>query len=205
MKRSFVLAVPVLTALFVSTLAGASEKARVDAQAPDFKLQDSKGTSHSLADFHGKWVVLEWVNFDCPFVRKHYRSGNMPALQRTYVGKGVVWLSVCSSAPGEQGHFEGKELLDRIVSEKSAATAYLVDAEGTVGKMYGAKTTPHMFVINPEGTLLYAGGIDDIASTDQDDLSRATNYVRSALDAAMAGGVVKVKESRPYGCSVKYR
>ena len=129
----------------------------------------------------------------------------MPALQAEYTGKDVVWLSICSSAPGRQGYFEGKELLDRIALEKSAATAYLIDTDGKVGKLYGAKTTPHMYVINPEGTLVYAGGIDNIASTDREDLARATNYIRSTLDAAMVGNAIAVKESRPYGCAVKYR
>ena len=166
MSRSMTAGLAILAGLAFSGQASASDGAKIDAPAPDFKLQDSKGKSHSLSDFRGKWVVLEWVNFDCPFVRKHYRSGNMPALQAEYTGKDVVWLSICSSAPGRQGYFEGKELLDRIALEKSAATAYLIDTDGKVGQLYGAKTTPHMYVINPEGTLVYAGGIDNIASTE---------------------------------------
>jgi peroxiredoxin len=177
----------------------------VDHPAPSFTLKDAEGKTHSLADFKGKFVVLEWVNFGCPFVRKHYDSGNMQALQKAYTGKGVVWLSVCSSAPGKQGHFAGGALREKIAEEHSAATAYLVDEEGTVGKTYEARTTPHMFVVNPEGTLIYAGGIDDIASTDRDDIAKATNYVRQSLDAAMSGKPVAVKGSKPYGCSVKYK
>lgn len=173
--------------------------------APAFTLPDAAGKSHSLADFKGKYVVLEWVNFGCPFVRKHYDSGNMQTLQKTYTGKGIVWLSICSSAPAKQGYSEGKNLLERIAEEKSAATAYLVDKEGTVGHAYGAKTTPHMFIINPEGTLIYAGGIDDKPSTDRKDITTAANYVREALDAALAGKPVTTATSRPYGCSVKYK
>ncbi len=190
---------------FTAPLAGAADPASVGAQAPAFTLADAGGTTHSLADFKGKFVVLEWVNFGCPFVRKHYDSGNMQGLQKTYRDRGVVWLSICSSAPGKQGYFEGKELTERIAAEKSRATAYLVDKDGTVGQAYGAKTTPHMFVINPEGTLIYEGGIDDKASTNREDLKTAVNYVREALDAAMSGKPVQVKTSRPYGCSVKYR
>ncbi|MGB5873330.1 MAG: thioredoxin family protein [Bacteroidota bacterium] len=192
--------------LFASALnLEAGDKASVGQAAPDFTLEDSEGTRHSLSDYEGKYLVLEWVNFDCPFVRKHYDSGNMQTLQKTYAEEGVVWLSVCSSAPGKQGYFEGEELEGRIAEEGSAPTAYLVDPEGTVGQTYGAKTTPHIFIIDPDGTLIYAGGIDDTRSTDTDDIAKATNYVRTTLDAAMAGEQVPVKTSRPYGCSVKYK
>jgi len=149
--------------------------------------------------------VLEWVNPGCPFVRKHYDSGNMPGLQEAYRDKGVVWLSICSSSPGKQGYFEGEELNAAIGDHSSRATAYLIDSDGSVGKMYDAKTTPHMFIINPEGVLVYAGGIDNIASTDKDDIKRATNYVKETLDAGMSGKEITVKASRPYGCSVKYK
>lgn len=182
-----------------------ARNAHVDESAPDFTLTDSNGAKHSLSDFKGKWVVLEWVNFGCPFVRKHYESGNMQNLQKTYTGKGVVWLSICSSAPGMQGYFEGEELKTEIMKHNSHATAYLVDADGTVGRMYEAKTTPHMYIINPKGVLVYAGGIDNIASTDKDDIAKATNYVKETLDAGFAGNEITVKGSRPYGCSVKYK
>jgi len=188
-----------------TAFAAGSAGAKLDSPAPEFTLVDSEGSRHSLSDFKGKWVVLEWVNYDCPFVRKHYGSGNMQKLQKTYTGKGVVWLSVCSSAPGKQGHFSGSELKERIAKEKGAQTAYLVDEEGTVGKAYDAKTTPHMFIVDPKGTLAYAGGIDDIASTSQDDIARAENYVSMALDAALAGKPIATKGSKPYGCSVKYK
>jgi hypothetical protein len=179
--------------------------AKVDEPAPAFTLRDAAGKTHSLADYKGKLVVLEWVNFGCPFVRKHYDSGNMQHLQQMAAGKGVIWLSICSSAPGKQGHFAGPELTDKIAAERSAASAYLVDEDGTVGKIYEAKTTPHMFLIDRSGTLIYAGGIDDIASTRQEDIAGATNYVQKALDAALAGKPVETKTSKPYGCSVKYK
>lgn len=182
----------------------AAGQAAVDKPAPLFTLVDAQGKIRSLSHYKGKHVVLEWVNFDCPFVRKHYSSGNMPSLQAAYTVKGVVWLSICSSAPGKQGYFEGKGLIERIAKEKLASTAYLVDKDGAVGKSYGAKTTPTMFVIDPEGIVLYAGGIDDIASTNVGDLSRARNYVRECLDAVLAGKEIKTKTSRAYGCSVKY-
>ena len=161
----------------------ATERAEVDHPAPDFTLPDNGGNKHSLSDFKGKFVVLEWVNYDCPFVRKHYRSGNMPRLQKIYTKKDVVWLSICSSAPGKQGYFETDELSERMKKEKAIPTAYLLDPDGKVGKTYGAKTTPHMYVINPDGMLIYAGGIDNIASTDIDDIEEATNYVKEVLDS----------------------
>ena len=181
-----------------------AEVAMVGQAAPDFKLADANGNPHSLSDFKGKYVVLEWVNFDCPFVRKHYDTENMQALQTAYVKNDVVWLSVCSSAPGKQGYFEGDELLDRIEREKLKASAYLVDADGTVGRLYGAKTTPNMYVVNPEGILIYAGAIDDKPSAKTADVPTAKNYVVAALTGAMTGSGVEIKSTQPYGCSVKY-
>ncbi len=172
--------------------------------APDFTLPDSEGKTHSLKDHAGKWVVLEWVNFDCPFVRKHYRSGNMPALQKEWRETGVTWYSVNSSAPGKQGHFEGDELKARIASENSAADAYLLDTDGAVGRAYGAQATPHMFVIDPRGKVAYAGAIDDKPTTNLADVEGATNYVSAALTAAMAGKRVNPAATKAYGCSVKY-
>ena len=198
----------ILAGLFMALALNQSartETAKVDQPAPNFTLLDNNGKKYSLSDFKGKYVVLEWVNFDCPFVRKHYNSGNMQSLQRTYTEKGVVWLSICSSAPGKQGYFEGEQLNERIKKVKASPTAYLVDADGTVGKTYEAKTTPHMYVINPEGVLIYAGGIDNIPSTDIDDIGKATNYVQNVMDAALAGKTVPVKATRSYGCSVKYQ
>ena len=187
-----------------AALASAQEGAVVGKAAPDFTLTDSNGKSHSLSAYKGKTVVLEWVNFGCPFVRKHYGAGNMQKLQKGYTGKGVVWLSVNSSGEGKEGFHTAAEI-NALLSEKGAApSAYLVDASGKVGHLYGARTTPHMFVIDPQGTLVYAGGIDDKPSTDQADIAGATNYVAAALDDTLAGKAVRTSVSKPYGCSVKY-
>jgi len=185
--------------------AHASETAGVDSPAPLFTLRDATGATQSLDKFKGKFVVLEWVNFDCPFVGKHYGSGAMQELQRTMTARGIVWLSICSSAPGKQGYFEGDELKERIAAEHASPTAYLLDPEGSVGKMYNAKTTPHMYIIDPKGTLIYAGGIDNLATTDKSDIAKATNYVKVALQEALDGKPVAVKNTRSYGCSVKYK
>lgn len=179
-------------------------QAEVGKAAPAFTLKDAEGVERSLAEFKGKFVVLEWVNFGCPFVKKHYGSGNMQGLQAEYTGKGVTWLAICSSAPGKQGYFAGEELKTQIAERKSAATFYLTDVEGKVGRIYGAKTTPHMYVIDPAGALVYIGGIDDIPSADAEDIPKAKNYVRLALDAVLAGKPVASSSSQPYGCSVKY-
>jgi len=191
--------------LGVVVLAWAGEKAKINEAAPDFKLTDSKGKIHSLSNYKGKWVVMEWVNFDCPFVRKHYDSGNMQSLQKKYLEKDVIWLSICSSADGKQGFFAGSELNDKLKEEKIANTAYLIDDEGSVGKLYGAKTTPHMFIIDPKGLLVYAGGIDDKKSTKVKDIEGAKNYVAMNLDAGLAGKPLPVRTSPSYGCSVKYK
>ncbi len=176
----------------------------IDQPAPDFTLKDIDGKEYKLSSFKGKYVVLEWVNFDCPFVKKHYSSGNMQALQAEATKKGVIWLSICSSAPGKQGHFPIADLKKRIATEKAVPTAYLIDENGVVGKLYGAKTTPHMFVIDSIGKLRYAGAIDDMPSTKVDDIPKATNYVRAALDAVTNGRAVAVKSQTPYGCAVKF-
>lgn len=178
---------------------------RPGAMAPGFTLTDASGKSHSLSSYKGKWVVLEWVNYDCPFVKKHYDSGNMPKLQKAALDKGAVWLSINSSAPGKQGHFEGAELGKRIADAKAVPAAYLIDADGKVGMEYKAKTTPTMFVINPEGKVVYAGAIDDKASTDREDVATAKNYVTAALDAGMAGKAVQTASTQSYGCGVKYK
>jgi glutathione peroxidase-family protein len=179
--------------------------ATVGKPAPDFTLADAQSQKHQLSTYKGKYVVLEWVNFDCPFVRNHYGAGNMQALQAKYTGNDVVWLTICSSAPGKQGYFEGEELVKRIEKEGSKSTAYLVDADGTVGHLYEAKTTPHVFVINPEGTLIYAGAIDDKPSTKPEDLKQANNYVAAVLTAATARKSVETASTQSYGCAVKYK
>ncbi len=177
----------------------------VGSPAPAFTLTDTKGKQHNLANYKGKYVVLEWVNFGCPFVKKHYESGNMQSTQKKAVDKGVVWLSVCSSADGKQGHMSADDWNDEIVSRKLASTAVLIDESGTVGKTYGAKTTPHMYIINPAGVLIYKGAIDDKPSTNQDDIPGARNHVLAALDETLAGKPVSMASTTPYGCSVKYK
>ncbi len=172
--------------------------------APEFTLTDSNGQSHNLSDFKGKFVVLEWLNHGCPFVKKHYDGGNMQGLQKEYTGKDVVWLSIVSSAPGKQGNMSPEET-NKTKEEKGAApTAVLIDEDGTVGKLYDAKVTPELFVINPEGTLIYAGAIDDKKSVDAADVAGARNYVKQALDEAMAGNPVSTPQTEAYGCGVKY-
>ena len=173
-------------------------------EAPDFTLTDSKGISHKLSDFRGKFVVLEWLNHDCPFVRKHYGSGNMQKLQKDYTSKGVIWLSIISSAPGKQGHRTGPQADADTKDKHAAPSAVLLDPAGEVGQKYEAKTTPHMFVIDKEGKVLYAGAIDSINSTNPADVAKAENHVRQALDAALAGKPVPTPQTKPYGCSVKY-
>lgn len=177
---------------------------KIGAPAPEFSLPDTNGKTHSLADFKGKYVVLEWVNHGCPFVKKHYGSNNMQGLQKEATGKGAVWLSICSSAPGKQGHMSAEEWNKTIESNKTAATAVLLDPDGKTGRAYEAKTTPHMFIIDPEGKLIYAGGIDDKATPNPADIASSTNYVKVSLSEAMDGKPVSHAETKPYGCSVKY-
>jgi len=178
--------------------------AKVGEMAPDFKLASAAGKDVSLSSFKGKYVVLEWINFECPFVRKHYDTGNMQKLQKMYAGKDVVWLTICSSAPGKQGYYNGDELMTRLKKEGLNPTAYLIDKDGTVGKMYNAKTTPDMYVINPQGVLIYSGAIDDKPTVKNEDVKAASNYVIMALDASMNGKDVATKSTASYGCSVKY-
>ena len=181
-----------------------AETATVGEAAPAFTLTDTEGKSHQLADFKGKYVVLEWLNHECPFVKKHYDSGNMQRLQKKLTGDGVVWLSINSSAEGKQGHLT-PESGKQITAEKGASpTALLLDASGTVGKLYGAKTTPHMYLVDPKGTLVYAGAIDDKASTDAEDIEGAKNYIEAAYEEAKAGKPITTASTSAYGCSVKY-
>ena len=172
--------------------------------APTFALTDTNGKSHSLADYKGKYIVLEWLNYGCPYVQTHYGSGNMPGLQKEWTKKGVVWLSVVSSAPGKQGHYEPAQMNEMTKKMGGAGTAVLLDPSGQVGKAYGARTTPHMYVIDPKGTLLYAGGIDSKPSRKPQEDPAVVNYVSQALNESMAGKEVSVKKARPYGCDVKY-
>lgn len=186
-------------------LASVADAPQPGSPAPDFSVADSSGRTVTLDQFAGKTVVLEWTNDGCPFVRKHYGAGNMQALQKKWTDAGVVWLSVVSSAPGTQGHVDGAGA-DALTRERGAApSAVLLDPDGTMGRAYGAKTTPHMFVINEAGTVVYAGAIDDTPSANPADIATARNYVDGALSDLAAGRSVAVQSSRPYGCSVKYR
>jgi peroxiredoxin len=178
--------------------------ATIGQPAPNFTLQGGDGKSHSLADYQGKFVVLEWTNPKCPFVHKFYDSGTMQKLQKTETAKGVVWLRINSSAEGHDGYQTVSDLASYVKDHNVAATASLLDSDGKVGHAYGARTTPHMFVIDPKGVLIYAGGIDNKPSTDVATIATATNYVTAALDEAMAGKPVTTPTARPYGCSVKY-
>jgi peroxiredoxin len=172
--------------------------------APDFKGVDSNGKTQTLAQYRGKYVVLEWANKGCPFEQKHYKSGNMERLQREWTAKGVVWLSVISSAPGQDGYVTPPEENDYLRTMKAAPTAAILDPSGTIGRLYSAKTTPDMFVIDPQGKLVYEGAIDDQPTPDPASLNGAKNYVSAALEASMAGRPVEVPVTRSYGCSVKY-
>jgi peroxiredoxin len=178
--------------------------AKVNEKAPGFSVVDSNGKTHRLEDFKGKWVVLEWHNQGCPYVKKHYNSGNMQKLQKEWTAKGVVWLTVISSAPGQQGHVTPQQANAYVAEQKAAATAVLLDAAGTMGMAYGAKTTPQMYVISPDGVLLYNGAIDDKPTADVNDVPTATNFLNAALNEAMAGKAVTRATTKPYGCGVKY-
>ena len=187
-----------------ATAAFDSPAPEVGKAAPGFSVADTNGKTHSLDQYRGKWVVLEWLNHGCPFVRNHYDTGTMQALQKKYASQGVVWLSVVSSAPGKQGHYSNEKANDLTKENNAAPHAVLVDAPGTVGRAYHARTTPHMFVINPEGNIVYMGGIDDQPTTSADRLKTARPHVDMALQEAMAGKPVSVPASQPYGCNVKY-
>lgn len=189
-------------AMSLSAIAFAQPK--VGAAAPDFSVMDATGKTHKLADFKGKTVVLEWYNKDCPYVRKHYDPKNMQTLQADAKAKGITWLTVVSSAAGKQGHQDAAATLANATKEGSQAAAILLDVSGTMGKAYAAKTTPHMFVISPEGTLVYDGAIDSNTSSNPKTIKGATNYVTAALTSLEKGEAIKMAQTKPYGCSVKY-
>jgi alkyl hydroperoxide reductase subunit AhpC len=179
--------------------------AKVGDSAPEFTTTASNGKTIRLSDYRGKYVVLEWHNNGCPYVGKHYNSGNMQRLQKQWTSKGVVWLTVLSSAPGKQGYLTAGEENDYLTKEHAAPTAALLDPTGEIGHLYDAKTSPQMVVVNPQGTVIYSGAIDDKPTTDLQDVQGATNYVSLALEQAMAGKPVQTPATRPYGCSVKYK
>jgi peroxiredoxin len=182
----------------------AAGEVKIGAPAPNFTGTDSNGKKHNFADFKGKTVVLEWTNNDCPSVRKHYETKNMQKIQKSATSQGVIWLTIVSSAPGEQGFVNGEKANELTKSRAASPTAVILDPDGKIGRTYGARTTPHLFVINPKGNLVYMGAIDDKPTTDKADVPIAKNYVVEALDAVKAGKAVTTATSQPYGCSVKY-
>ena len=194
-----------IAALAVALVPSAAiAQVKVGTQAPEFSATDSHGQSHSLSQYRGKYVVLEWHNHDCPYTRKHYVSGNMEALQKEWTAKGVVWFTVISSAPGQQGYMTDAAENAYLEQMHAMPTAVLMDPEGKLGHLFAAKTTPEMYVIDPEGKLIYEGAIDNRPTPDVSDIKGADNYLSDALTAAMAGKPVADPATRPYGCSVKY-
>ncbi|MCC7527721.1 MAG: thioredoxin family protein [Candidatus Melainabacteria bacterium] len=187
------------------TAAVADAAPTVGKPAPAFSLKDWDGKTRKLADYKGKIVVLEWFNHGCPFVKKHYDSSNMQDLQKTYTGKGVVWLSICSSAEGKQGYGTGEEHKKAFKEKGGAPTVVLIDSEGTVGRQYDAKTTPAMYVIDGKGVLVYAGAIDDNRTADRQAAKTAKNFVAAALNETLAKKQVAISSTKSYGCSIKYK
>jgi peroxiredoxin len=194
--------VAILTATWAAS--GVARAARVGDQAPSFTGSDSSGKTETLSQYAGKYVVLEWHNHDCPYTRKHYESGNMQSLQQEWRAKGVVWLTIISSAPGQQGYVNAAQENAYMKKMRASPTAAILDPRGVIGHLYDAKTTPEMFVINPGGKLIYAGAIDDHPTPDLADITVSKNYLSAALTEAMAGRSVVTPYTRPYGCSVKY-
>jgi peroxiredoxin len=197
------LSVATVAALFAFTLTALA--LRVGDSAPDFTGTDSNGQTHKLSEYHGKYVVLEWTNNGCPFTKKHYTSGNMQSLQKEWTAKGVVWLTILSSAPGAQGYMTASDENAYMSRVHAAPTASILDPTGAIGHEFEAKTTPDMIVIDPSGKVIYSGAIDNRPTTDPSDVQGATNYVSAALTESMAGQPVAVSYTRPYGCSVKYQ
>jgi thioredoxin-related protein len=188
--------------LLVST--GLAFAAKVGTPAPDFTGTSSAAQDISLAQYQGKYVVLQWHNKDCPYVRAHYDSGNMQKLQGEWTGKGIIWLTIISSAAGKQGYVDAKGAEADVRTNGAAPTATILDPAGTIGRAYRAQTTPHMFVIDPQGTLIYDGAIDNRATTSKANIGGSINYVSLGLTEAMAGKPLSHPTSRPYGCTVKY-
>lgn len=194
-----------IAAVLVSTISYAEIKeVKVGEPAPIFAEKDQAGAMQRLEMNKGKWVVLEWYNEDCPYVKKHYGSGNMQSLQKKYTEKGVVWYTIATSAQDKEGYIDPKMAEQKRKAASMNSTALLLDSDGTMGRAYAAKTTPHMFVINPEGKVVYAGAIDDNSSSDPKKIPTSKNYVAAALDEGMGGKPVTMASTKPYGCSVKY-
>jgi peroxiredoxin len=196
--------IPILTALSWALVANVALAASAGQTAPEFVVNDSAGNAVRLADYHGKFVVLEWTNPECPFVQKHYNSANMPALQKEWGAKDVVWLTINSTNRSSSEFKTGAQMNSWMQAHGAAQKAVLIDADSATGMKYAAKTTPHMFVIDPKGEIVYAGAIDDKRSARLEDAKTATNYVRVALNEAMAGKPVTTPNTTPYGCTVKY-
>jgi peroxiredoxin len=194
----------VVAGLFVAAGFQSVFATRVGDAAPAFTATDDHGATRQLSDYRGKFVVLEWHNQGCPYVGKHYGSGNMQAMQKAWTAKDVVWLTVVSSAPGQQGYVTAEQSQSYVEAQHASPTAVLLDPTGTIGRAYGAKTSPHMFVINPDGVVVYNGAIDDKPTSNPGDIEGAKNYVSAALTEAMAGKAVTTASTQPYGCSVKY-
>ena len=202
-RKLFQLAGSVAATNFIASRAYSA--AAVGQKAPDFTAKDTAGKTVSLADFKGKTVVLEWVNPGCPYVRKHYSVANMQSTQKDAAGKGVVWLAINSTEPGHPDYLAPVALQAWMGEQKAAATHTVMDESGKIGQAYDARTTPHMYIVNPQGLLIYAGGIDSIASARPDDIKTATNYVKVGLGETLSGKPISNASTRPYGCSVKYK
>jgi hypothetical protein len=200
MLRRALFAVPAL--LFAAVAAAVPS---VGQDAPDFALKDASGKAVKLSDFRGRFVVLEWTNPGCPFVRKHYDSGNMASTQQDALARGAVWLSINSTERGSYDYVEAPKLVAWQKQRKVQPTATLMDEDGVAGQAYGARTTPHMYIVDPQGRLVYAGGIDSIPSARPDDIAKAVNYVKQGLSEAVAGKPISAATTRPYGCSIKYK
>jgi peroxiredoxin len=203
MKTKSILSI--LCSLAAGTLFALDAPPPVGSSAPDFSLSDAAGKTHSLSQYKGKYVVLEWFNPECPFVRKHYGGGNMQKLQQEYTGKGVVWLTIDSNAPGTEGNLTAEQAEKIAKGWNTQQTALLLDTDGKVGRAYGAKNTPNMVIINPDGKIVYEGAIDNKATPNPADIPSSTNYVKAALDESMSGRPVSNSTTKPYGCSVKYK
>jgi AhpC/TSA family len=204
MQRRYLVLTPMALAV-ASLSAPVFAVAVVGQKAPEFTAKDATGKTVNLADFKGKTVVLEWVNPGCPYVRKHYGGGNMQSTQKDATSKGVVWLAVNSTDTAHPDYLAPAALQSWMVEQKAAATHTLMDESGSIGQQYAARTTPHMYIISPQGNLVYAGGIDSISSARAEDIKQATNYIKQSLGETLAGKPISMATTKPYGCSVKYK
>jgi peroxiredoxin len=197
--------VAIIMSVVSAAAAFAFDPPPIGSAAPDFSLTDAKGKTHSLSQYKGKYVVLEWFNPKCPFVQKHYGSGNMQKLQEEYTSKGLVWLTINSSAPGTWGNLTPEQAERKLAEWKTHQTALLLDPDGKAGRAYGAKNTPDMVIVNPEGKIVYEGAIDNKATPNPADIPDSINYVKVALDESLARKPVTTSRTKPYGCAVEYK